>query len=201
MLRVKEFLHWLLESPQIFEMQQRLCNNYIAIGQEFDEYINREPQRIIDIGCSTGTCAEHIIDFHYHDYTGVDIERKYIEAAKKRVPRGNFVTLDARSTFFPDRSFDIAMFIGVMHHMEDALVRDCLSEVGRIVKPDGCVLVAEPVFSRGEFLSTALLKLDRGKYIRDDLGYRSLFDGFKVDRQNYFRFSAHRFSSYVLSLK
>lgn len=198
MAKIEGFLHVLLENPLVFEVQQRLCNNYSAIREEFAELLGRPGQSIIDIGCSTGTCAGEIIDFQRIDYTGVDIEENYIAVASKRFPQGRFLAMDARSTPFNENSFDIAMFIGVMHHMDDALVRDCLKEVRRIAKPSARVLVAEPVFTNGEWLSTVLLKMDRGKNIRDEAGYRSLFAGFEVERQRYFRFSAHRFCSYVL---
>jgi len=198
MTSVEGFLHRLLENPLVFELQQKLCNNYSAIRQEFDDILGATGRRIIDIGCSTGTCAAEIIDFEKNDYTGVDIEAQYIETAAKRVPSGRFITLDARAMPFPDHDFDIAMFIGVMHHMDDALVRDCLHEVRRIAKPEARVLVAEPVFTPGEWLSTILLKMDRGKNIRDEAGYRALFDGFRIERQRFFRFSAHRFCAYVL---
>jgi ubiquinone/menaquinone biosynthesis C-methylase UbiE len=129
----------------------------------------------------------------------VDIDPRYVEAAARRSPDGRFYAMDARAMSFPDGTFDLAMFVGVMHHMDDALVKACLKEVSRVLKPGGQVIVAEPVFTPGRWMSTALLRMDRGRNIRDEPGYRALFDGFLIERQGYFNFSAHRFCSFVLS--
>lgn len=195
---IKPFLHRLLENPLVFEMQQRLCNNYTAIFDEFSDILGQNGKRIIDIGCSTGACASSIIDMQKNEYVGIDIESQYIKAAASRSRHGTFYAMDARKTSFLDGSFDLAMFIGVMHHMDDKLVTDCLNEVSRILKPGGLVIVAEPVFTPGRWLSTALLKMDRGRNIRDESGYRALFGGYAIERQRFFAFSAHRFCSFVL---
>lgn len=195
---VESVLHKLLENSLVFEIQQRMCNNYPAILTEFADIIGKGGQRIIDIGCSTGACARSIIDMHANDYVGVDIDPCYVEAAARRSPKGRFYAMDARHMSFPDKTFDLTMFIGVMHHMDDELVRGCLNEVLRVLKSGGRVIIAEPVFTPGRWLSTVLLNMDRGRNIRDEPGYRALFDGFEIERQRFFSFSAHRFCSFVL---
>lgn len=196
---VQPFLHRLLESPLVFELQQRLCNNYSAIFKEFSDILGQGGKRIIDIGCSTGACANSIIDMRANEYVGVDIDPRYVEAAARRSPGGRFYAMDARHMSFPDKTFDLAMFIGVMHHMDDELVKGCLNEVLRVLKSGGRVIIAEPVFSPGHWLSTVLLNMDRGRNIRDEAGYRMLLDGFSVERQRFFDFSIHRFCSFILS--
>lgn len=195
---VQPFLHRVLENPHVFELQQRFCNNYSAISDEFSDVLGQGAKRIIDIGCSTGACASSIIDMRMNDYVGVDIESSYVEAAARRSPLGVFYALDAREMPFQSCTFDVAMFIGVMHHMDDKLVADCLGEVSRVLKPSGRLIVAEPVFTPGSWLSTVLLNMDRGRNIRDEPGYRSLFGKYVIERQRFFRFSAHRFCSFVL---
>jgi SAM-dependent methyltransferase len=197
---VQPFLHRLLEKPLIFELQQKLCNNYSAIAEEFSDILGQGGKRIIDIGCSTGACARTIIDMRMNDYVGIDIEPRYTEAAAGWSSHGQFQAVDARSMPFQDDSFDLAMFIGIMHHMDDKLVMDCLSEVSRVLTPQGRVIIAEPVFTPGRRLSTLLLSMDRGHNIRDESGYRSLFCGYMVERQRFFDFSIvrHRFCSFVL---
>ena len=195
---ITSFLHKILENPIVFELQQRLCNDYSTVTEEFSEILGECGKRIIDIGCSTGACASSIIDMKKNEYVGVDIEPQYIESAARRSPDGEFHAMDARKMSFANASFDLAMFVGVMHHMDDSLVIDCLTEVSRVLKPDGLVIVAEPVFTDGHWLSTRLLNMDRGRNIRDEPGYRSLFEGYSVERQQFFPFSAHRFCSFIL---
>lgn len=198
-MSVVPILHRLLAQPWIFEAQQRLCNNYSAVADEFAGILQRDGLRILEIGCSTGACARGMIDMSKHDYVGVDIDPGYIAMAAQRAPRGTYVAADARRLEFADGSFDLAMFVGVMHHMDDRLIEDCLKEVRRVLRPDGHLIVAEPVFTPGRWISTAFLRMDRGRFIRDEPGYRALFAGFRVQRQRYFDFSLHRFCSYILT--
>jgi ubiquinone/menaquinone biosynthesis C-methylase UbiE len=198
-IRTIKVLHGLLSIPILFELQQRIFNDYSKVRMEFEEFLGQSGVSILDIGCSTGACAASIVSMESNSYVGLDIEADYVALAARRAPAGRFVAMDARVMAFPDATFDLAMFIGVMHHMDDTLVKDCLRDVARVLKPAGRVLVAEPVFTPGSWLSTTLLNMDRGRYIRNEAGYRGLFEGFSVDRQRYFRFSLHRFCSFVLS--
>lgn len=198
---VRSLVEWALKNPVVFELQQRLSNDYKNVRAEFAGILDGNDLHILDVGCSTGTCAGQIIDMAANAYTGIDVVSRYIEIAQGRHPRGTFIAMDARCMPFPKEDFDVAMFVGVLHHMDDGLAAECLAEVRRVIRPGGCVVVAEPVFTPGKLFSNLLLSLDRGRYIRDEAGYRGLFDGYEVMRQRFFRLSAHRFCSFVLTPK
>lgn len=191
-------IHGVLSMPEVFEWQQRLCNNYTSIRKEFRTHLDTSGKDILDVGCSTGACAGPVISMDENRYVGIDIEPDYIKAASKRRPKGTFLTMDGRRLAFGEEHFDVVMFTGTLHHMDDHLAGECLKEARRVLKDEGVVLVSEPVFTRWSFLSTLLLRLDRGRFIRTRKGYRGLFTGFRVEREGYFRFSLHRFCSFVL---
>tara|TARA_A100001011_G_scaffold225956_1_gene233973 strand:+ start:19 stop:621 length:603 start_codon:yes stop_codon:yes gene_type:complete len=197
---IKKILHKILEVPFIFQLQQKVCNNYDAVFIEFSEYLNVSNKSIIEIGCSTANCASEIVDMKKNYFVGVDLDKNYINRAKKIAPLGNFFEMDARKLVFDNNKFDLAVFNGVIHHMDDELILSCLSEVKRVIKDNGKVIISEPVFSKG-IISTILLKLDRGNYIRKQEEYKNLFKDFSIERERYFRFSAHKFCSFVLSKK
>ena len=48
--------------PAMFEWQQRVCNNYSNVKDEFIEQLGTTGLRILDVGCSTGTAASQIVD-------------------------------------------------------------------------------------------------------------------------------------------
>jgi ubiquinone/menaquinone biosynthesis C-methylase UbiE len=187
-----------LSQPRVFQWQQRLCNNYAAVKEHFARHLEGLDKDILEIGCSTGNCGSALVSMERNRYVGIDIVPGYIELARRRYPAGRFMAMDARSLAFPSTSFDLVLFIAALHHMEDGLVRDCLAEVRRVIRGDGIVLCAEPVFTRGRTLSTLFLTFDRGRHIRTEHGYRALFDGFVISDTNYFDFSLHRFCSFVL---
>jgi ubiquinone/menaquinone biosynthesis C-methylase UbiE len=187
-----------LSHPAIFEWQQKTCNSYDNVKDHYAKYLSAGTKKILDVGCSTGAAAAGTIDMSKHDYTGVDIDPTYVEFAQKRYPAGKFMAMDARHMAFPDDSFDICMFNGVLHHMDDDLSKAIFLDLKRVLKPDGVILVSEPVFTPGKWLSNFLLSLDRGKYIRPVDGYRQLFAGLNVVEESFFPFSLHRFCSFVL---
>ncbi|MDA8915095.1 methyltransferase domain-containing protein [Alphaproteobacteria bacterium] len=186
--------------PAIFEWQQRTFNNYDNVKEEFAEQLDITGQRILDVGCSTGTAASQVIDMKTNKYIGIDVSEEYISTANQRYPDGNFIYMDARKMSFDDDSFDVVWFNGVLHHMDSQLISECLLDVQRVLKPDGRLLIAEPVFTPGMYLSNKLLEMDRGRFIRDQDGYRALLDGFSVERERFFSFSLHRFCSFVAKI-
>ena len=188
----------MLEHPAVFEWQQKFCNDYENVTEEFSSLLAPSGLQILDIGCSTGTCAGQVIDMTRHRYTGIELHPGYAATAAKRFPDGRFLQMDARAMKFEDASFDLAMYVGVLHHMDDETARACLRETRRVLRPGGSVMVAEPVFTKGMWLSTLFLSIDRGRYIRTDDGYRALFDELVIHRQRHFRLSLHRFASFIL---
>ena len=194
---LRDIAHRLLDNPLVFQLQQRICNNYLSLKDTFPAYFGVTGNNILDIGCSTATCAGQIIDMKNNYYVGVDIDPKYVELAKKMHPHGHFLQQDARSLPFEKDFFDLVMFNGVWHHMEDDLIRSCMKEVSRVLRPTGAVVVSEPVFRRDWPVSTWFLENDRGKYIRDRTGYRALFDGFAIVEEKTLQITMHEFAGFV----
>lgn len=187
----------LLAIPGFFQWQQKTFNNYTNVKKEFSDYLKNGPLNILDIGCSTGLCGQNVFDMKRDHYIGIDITPKYIEYARQVYKQGEYMVMDGRKLEFPDQSFDIVSFIGVVHHMEDEIIKACLQEVKRVLKPAGYLLWGEPVLTPNELISNIFLSIDRGKYIRESSQYLDLLVGFDVVRKRYFSFSLHRFFSVV----
>jgi ubiquinone/menaquinone biosynthesis C-methylase UbiE len=188
-----------LSIPLLFELQQKYFNDYNSVYEEFKSYLNVKGKKILEIGCSTGICARKIINMVDNEYFGIDISDKYIEIAKNHSSHGNFICMNAAKMTFEDESFDIILFNGVLHHMDNNLIANCLKEVKRTLKQDGVVIIGEPVFSANKPLSNLLLSFDRGKYIRSQESYAKLMVDFKVKYTGFFKLSYHQFCSFVLS--
>lgn len=187
-----------LRHPALFDLQQRLSNDYTRVRERFAADLAGDGLRILDVGCSTGVCASQVVDMKRHEYVGVDVNPGYIEIARRRNPDGRFLAMDARHMEFRERSFDRVLFVGVLHHMDDALARDILVDVHRVLRDEGRVLVAEPLFTKGKPISTLFLTFDRGRHIRDIEGYRTLFGPLRERAHDTFDFSLHRFAAFVL---
>lgn len=196
-----KLVHRLLSIPLIFDLQEIICNDYDSVRKEFIKYLSKDGLKILDVGCSTGISAKSIVDMERQSYTGIELVPEYAALAAKRNPKGKVLVMDATKMNFPARSFDVALFLAVWHHMSDQMVRDSLNNAKGVLKPGGMVLVAEPIFTPGHWYSTMMLKRDRGDYIRSLDGYLSLTKGWRVEREGTFQFPPHCYMSLVLKPK
>ena len=191
-------IHKALEIPFIFELQQRICNDYRQLTNVFESELSLPEGMILDVGCSTGACGRAITKMNSVDYLGIEFEESYAIAAKRRYPHGQYAVMDAKALALAEDTFHTVLFNGVLHHMDDELAKFSMKEAARVLRDDGCILVAEPVFSPGMHLSNFLLRHDRGNFIRGATEYKELFRNLTVVRDGYFPFPPHRFFFSVL---
>jgi SAM-dependent methyltransferase len=140
-----------------------------------DEHIRPQPgDSILDIGCGPGTVLELMPEGVR--YLGIDLEPAYIDAARSRFgDRGEFVCVDVSDAKLPPRSFDLAIAVGILHHLDDdaadsllSLAADALADGGRLVTLDGVFVEGQPPLARW------VVGRDRGTSIRSPRGYEAL---------------------------
>lgn len=114
------------------------------IVQEFQHATSFRNRSVIDIGCGDGTYS---IALHDNDgparLVAIDAAAEAIEIAKNK--RGNrpidFQVQSAYELNFPDNTFDVAQFRGVLHHLDrpDVAIREALRVAKEIVvmEPNG----------------------------------------------------------------
>lgn len=156
-------LRWLLEGG--FVEHRRLLKEHFPVA----------PESVLDCGCGTGIFASC---FPESAYVGIDISRDYIARARQQHPKHRFRVMDATDLQFPDESFEAVIISGVVHHMETSLATGMLSEIGRLLKPAGKLLMWEDVATRSPWNIVGQLahRLDVGDYIRPAFEYARLLD-------------------------
>lgn len=103
--------------------------------------------RALDAGCGTGEDAKRALDQvgpSGHVW-GVDFSAAMIEECKRRwstVPSLEFKVADAHALDFEDNSFDATRSDRVFQHLADPV--KALSEMVRVTKPGGRVVIADP---------------------------------------------------------
>ena len=138
--------------------------------------------RILDIGCGTAEILRHLpLDV---DYSGFDMSRAYIDAARRaHGARGRFVC----STVTASQSggelteeaetggYDIAMAFGVLHHLDDGQARQVFRDARRALKPGGRLVTLDPAYIPNQtFLSRFVVSHDRGRNVRYREAYADL---------------------------
>jgi SAM-dependent methyltransferase len=131
----------------------------------------RGDERVLDSGCGTGALAAALAP-RVAEVVGVDADEAYLDAARERCPANcTFVQGDAMSLPFGYGEFDLSGCLRLLHHTpRPELV---VSELARVTRPGGVVLVVDQLGSVDPIVS---LELDRFERARDPSHRRLLPD-------------------------
>ena len=103
--------------------------------------IGSSPQRIVDIGCGAGLVTVPLAA-DGHDLVGVDRSEPSLAVARDHAERGGvravFRAQDAVALAEADETFDVALLLDVLEHVEDPAA--VVQEAVRVVKPGGSIV-------------------------------------------------------------
>ena len=99
---------------------------------------------VLDVGCGTGTILRNLSKVTEIDGYGIDVEENMITEAKKKCPQMSILVSDCTETPFEDNQFDIITACMAYHHFADK--KGFAREASRIIKPGGCLYIADPRF-------------------------------------------------------
>ena len=98
--------------------------------------------KILDAGCGTGGAFFYLKKFGH--VIGVDVSENALRFAKTlgTVRKGDIVKLP-----FRDFTFDVVVCLDVLYHRWVGDYRQALSELYRVLKPGGIVVIREPAYN------------------------------------------------------
>jgi len=108
----------------------------------------RAGNRILDVGCGTGTAELRLSRLRMSQVTlvGVDLFADRTAIAERTAGghnlRASFAAADACHLPFPDKVFDSTFCVAVLQHINDAT--HALREFVRVTRPGGRILAVEP---------------------------------------------------------
>ena len=106
-------------------------------------------ESVLDIGCGTGTlaiAAKQRVGLAA-SVTGVDARREMIARARKKARNAGadvtFAAADVENLPYSAGTFDVVLSTVMLHHLSEQARQKCISEVRRVLKPGGRLLVLD----------------------------------------------------------
>lgn len=129
-------------------------------------FFMRKNVKTLDVGCGKGLISKEFSD--YSLYTGVDIEDRLNEEIRSAI---SYCLYDGLMLPFSDGSFDQIISMEVLEHVEN--IDLTLSEIYRVLKPGGSVIVSVPfIWNEHE------IPFDFRRYTKNGLELHMLRAGF-----------------------
>jgi len=177
-------INFLLKNPSLYRFYQK------SVRSKHDEYdffkfIFKQKDfkntRMLDICCGDSYILEYVKEF-IDDYLGVDNNDKYLKQCKEKWTNFNFLNVDLNDRKKINDLLDFKpnfIFInGAIHHLDDSTMKSINLSIKNNF-PDCYFLSVDPIRYNNSFLNTIMIKLDRGKFIRNKMEYEKLMDSFE----------------------
>ena len=132
-----------------------------------DKVANVKENNLLDVGCGTGTLTKLIAEKSpKHTVIGLDADQTALDISQKKVI-GKDLNISFRQGFgqkmpFDENSFDIVVSSLFFHHLNSSAKLATLTEIRRVLKPDGTLIIADwgkptSIFQRILFFVVQLL--------------------------------------------
>lgn len=134
----------------------------------------RPNQRVLDIGCGTGTLTILVQQLHPQaEVVGLDPDPKALAIAKQKSEKAgiaiNFVRGFADEIPYPPASFDQVLSSFMFHHLTRDEKLGTLRDVSRVLRPGGSLHLLDFGRPRSPYSSILARLLHRGQHLRDNI--------------------------------
>ena len=141
-----------LHSPVLYDLTVWLA--MLGKEREFREKLLqlariKDGERILDVGCGTGTlaiAAKRRVGPGGTVY-GIDASPEMLARAEKKARKAGaeivFKRGLAEAIPFPDAHFDVVLSTVMLHHLPSKVRSQCATEIRRVLKPGGRVLAVD----------------------------------------------------------
>lgn len=112
-----------------------------------EELLDVHDRDVLDVGCGEGVLVRRLAAAGAR-VVGVDPSPVALERARRAESSDTstrFVEGTAEALPFPDRSFDVVVFLNSLHHVPLESMDAALAEAARVLRPGGTLYVQEPL--------------------------------------------------------
>lgn len=146
--REREF--WNQKQRQFWRVRRWIDRSLgeFARWDDIHDFYDPRDKVVLDYGCGPGLLSVRVAQKGAREVVGVDLSERQLDEARSLAQeqgvadRTRFQVADAHETGFPDRTFDLAVGVSILHHLD---VERALKELRRILKPGGRAVFVEPL--------------------------------------------------------
>jgi len=157
-----------LANPLVYEAFHHLIGARRWLKRFADDVIRaRGGERVLDIGCGPGALLRCLPEATA--YIGFDRNEAYIERAKRAYGgRGEFICDDVGNFASHELApVDVAVAIGILHHLDDELAPHLLGCIATALRPGGRLITVDPCYHpRQSPIQRLIVSNDRGMHVR-----------------------------------
>lgn len=129
------------EASRLYTIRKILCN---VKNEGFN------PTNILDYGCGEGRYISILKEFFPESLIyGSDISDVGLSIAKENHPFVQCISMSDEAVNFADESFDLIVCVEVLEHVKN--VKKSATEIGRLLKPNGIVIITTPCSNKYSF--------------------------------------------------
>jgi len=165
-------IHRIVSNPWIYDLSQVIAGRRTtrrALAACLPTA--RRDQFVLDLGGGTG--AYRMLWPEDGQFICLDLEMPKLHGFRARYPADHALLADGTRLPLPDHCMDVVQMIFVAHHLTDPQLDAALEESRRVLKPDGHLVLMDPLWVPRRLRGRLLWALDRGSYPRTDDALRA----------------------------
>lgn len=176
MAEISKGVRAILSVPWVYNLWGALLGSGKSSAIVVEDHMKaRSGEEVLDIGCGTGSFLEALPNDV--NYTGFDISEDYISQAREKFgDRATFVHAGVgEKPEFGEARFDLAIAVGVLHHLDDPEAVGLFKLASESLNPDGRLVTIDPVYVDGQArMARWMISKDRGQNVRTKENYEAL---------------------------
>ena len=97
--------------------------------------------KVLDLGCGNGRWAGILVK-KCKNYIGVDLSKRFIEIARKRIPHENasFICMPVQE-YYEDEQYDLILLVGLLTYLNDEDIEKLSENCRKMLAKDGKLII------------------------------------------------------------